>query len=319
MKNELIDLLLNESVTHKKFGLGTIVDIRLTTKEDSIDYYIDVEFEKVMRTFILSGIGKYFIIEDEKLSDKISGLLEEQSKEYRLNMKKEEEEREMNSLFNNYNDAYLSEGKSIAFKCAYCDGGASKDCIGFKGICSENRKRINCSGLVPAPFCPYSLCNGDGRIMPSGEPGLVCYESRMLIDWKCYAGLDKETATPRKISCARNNYVAFLATKLPDFDEWVIFAAFLITRSFEGNDKYEGFVECNNEDYRVELTPEEAKSVKYWDFYKNKDGSQQWTGLFRYFENDLTLKVLNHMLKVIKETSKKEKVNNIIREFKKVI
>ena len=94
---------------------------------------------------------------------------------------------------------------------------------------------------------------------------------------------------------------------------------FLITKSFEGNEKYEGFVEGEREDCRVELSPEEAKKVLYWDFYKNKDGSRQWTGLFRYFDNNLTLKLLNHMLSVVNDSNKKAKITNIIKEFSKVL
>ena len=318
MNNNIIDLLLNQNVINKKYGKGIIADVRLQ-EGNTIDYYLDVEFDNIMKTFKTSTIDTYLFLEDEDIKSELLKLLKVQNEEYTELKKKMKEEQEKNILFKNYSRRYLEEGKSIAFKCAYCDGGANENCIGFKNICSEHQRAINCSGMVPAPFCPFSKCNGDFKITVGGDSEMICYESRMLVDWKCYAGLDYDTAAPRKISSARNNYVAFLVTKLPNYGEWVVFAAFLITKSFEGNEKYEGFVEGEKEDYRVELTPKEAKKVLYWDFYKNKDGSHQWTGLFRYFDDDLTLKLLNHMLSVVEDLDKKRKINNIINEFRKIL
>ena len=318
MDNKIIELLLNQNVTHKKYGLGTIVDVQMIKDYKAIDYYIDVEFENKMIKFNTEAFNKYISL-DEEITKQVLELLNKQNEEYKEYLRENKENLEKEKLFRNYSERYLAQGKSIAFKCAYCDGGATNNCLGFKGLCSEKRRAINCSGTVPAPFCPVSRCNGDNKITVGGDLEMVCYESRMLIDWKCYAGMDYETAIPRSISCARNNYVAFLVTKLPDFDEWVVFGAFLITKSFEGNEKYEGFVEGEREDCRVELSPEEAKKVLYWDFYKNKDGSRQWTGLFRYFDNNLTLKLLNHMLSVVNDSNKKAKITNIIREFSKVL
>ena len=88
----------------------------------------------------------------------------------------------------------------------------------------------------------------------------------------------------------------------------------------EGDDLSAGYVKADPE-YTIELTPEEAKELKFWDYYKNAnnpDNTQWGTGLYRYLSNDVCVKILNKIIKVKSEKEKShcEKVLARFRELK---
>lgn len=98
--------------------------------------------------------------------------------------------------------AKSSDRNNIAFKCNYCDGGKSKEFVGYKGVCSDETikynikvaKHIWCS--QPENMC-YKYLNGEisreeickfYEETKSEFSKSVCYESQMLEIWNAGAG-----------------------------------------------------------------------------------------------------------------------------------
>ena len=56
--------------------------------------------------------------------------------------------------------------------------------------------------------------------------------------------------------------------------------------------------------YRIELTLEEARQMRFWDYYENKNApdSERWgQGLIRYLNDDLSAKIIYDMIEIIKK------------------
>ncbi|MGN1104465.1 MAG: hypothetical protein ACI4QI_06260 [Candidatus Coproplasma sp.] len=201
-----------------------------------------------------------------------------------------------------------ARGKHIAFKCNYCDGGNSANCLGFKGVCSDEKIEYNVHNHAQSwcahPDCPcrqYSL----GQITrpqldaTHANGNFTCYESVMLTSWKAAAGEDRD-GSPRKILSAEVDKIAVLTTVLPGTDEKdrVIFAVFLIGEAFIGSNVQSGYV-VGREGFTIELTPNEAKQLKFWNYYSNKNLSIAWKqGLFHYLTRDVCKNILDDIIKM---------------------
>lgn len=206
--------------------------------------------------------------------------------------------------------------KHIAFKCNYCDGGANANSIGFKDVCSDNQIAYNIqnhSGWCTHPDCPCRQYT-QGKITRTQlnathtDGNFTCYESGMLVNWMAAAGEDRD-GKPRKILYAEEGKIAVLTTVLPNTNEEdrVIFAVFLIGKAFKGDDVNSGYV-VGKEGFTIELTPDEAKQLKFWNYYKNKNSSIAWRqGLFHYLTKDICKTILEDIIKIKGISSNKVK------------
>lgn len=213
----------------------------------------------------------------------------------------------------NTNPTTHTTGKHLLFKCNYCDGSANANSIGFKGVCSDEQIKHNIenySGWCAHPNCPcYQYKNGKitrTQLENTHTNGnFTCYESGMLTSWMAAAGEDKD-GKPRKILYAKEDKIAVLSTVLPNDKEEnrVIFAVFLIGRAFVGDDVQSGYV-VGKEGYTIELTPDEANHLRFWDYYSNKDKSKVWKqGLFHYATKDVIKKILEDIIKISSTNAK---------------
>ncbi len=221
---------------------------------------------------------------------------------------------------------------NVAFKCTYCDGGKSADSVGFKAPCSEEVRNFNiktrtwCSGEV----CRCKkLANGDisqaefdSKINPTDRKEFLCYESRMLLDWICYAGVEQKTGIPMKLNKAQVGSLAVMTTR-PIIDgkeapqeKTQIFGVFLIAKHNDVSD-IGGSVTAHPK-YRIELTPEESKKMLLWKYHANERNEEKamWgSGLFRYLSDMECCQILRDIVNVVKDENKKELANEFLEQF----
>lgn len=323
--------LKGQTVIHKVFGEGMIIDHR--------DKILTISFQQVEKKFTYPDAFKgYLTARDPAVDNAIHLELNTIEKE-KTRTQKEQEERiaETRQRVLEQTTVRIETIKSkapkmrtkktylrynIAFKCNYCDGGNSSEQIGFNGVCSDAiihnnidvEKRAWCSDASCA--CSKYL---DGEItryelektMCNSE--FPCYESQMLRDWRAFAGgvlTGKNKGRPNKLLHVQPYSLCVLTTRDPDVgqeSERYIFAVFLVDETYEGDNRESGHVTTSSE-YKIKLSPEEARAMPFWKYHANgnNSGKPAWgQGLHRYFEDEEAAFILRDIA-VIKQGTKDE-------------
>jgi hypothetical protein len=301
--------MIGAVVTHKIWGIGTVIEQTAST--------ITVCFDIGSKKFEFpSAFDNHLVTEDSVLLTEISEKKKtiEAKKQsmiiqtIRSGFPKPEKKRKITRSV---------ERSNVAFKCNYCDGGSSDICVGFKGVCSdemihyniENAKHIWCGSDSP---CRKYL---DGEISRSElEVVYNCYESKMLTEWKTGAGIVQngvDKGKPMKLLKVQNNSLCILTTRLPNTadDARFIFAVFLVDESYEGDGREEGYV-TNHSKWRIELTPDEAQKMLFWNYYVNKNKPDKivfGSGLHRYLDDIQAAQILRDIV-VVKEGKENRKL-----------
>lgn len=331
--------LVKAAVIHKTFGIGMIKEIE--------NGHIVVSFgesdtcEAVEKKFVYPDAFKKFLkINDPAIADQVNSLIKIKDDEEQKRLELEEQDRREKRIaqlkaqeeLRNKQPAKtkakkMDERKNVAFKLNYCDGGQSPEQVGFNGICSdaiikyniEKEKRVWCSSKE-SHCCQY--LTGDinrealDEILGDGE--YVCYESQLLRNWKVMAGEDGN-GKKRKIKNARRNSLAVLTTKLPNTKEAerIIFGVFLIDDVFEGKVQESGYVTTQSP-YRITLTPDEAKNLKYWNYYTNgtdKTVAKWGSGLFRYMDDTQAVALLQDLVKIKQDSKNAQLVQELLETY----
>ena len=217
---------------------------------------------------------------------------------------------------------------NLAIKCNYCDGGSEADHIGFTGICSDRIREYNIE-VEKRVWCTNERCpcyqyykhriTKEQLISIMSTPSdFVCYESTMLSDWKTQAGLTEYGETKRFGSTLHKNAACIFTTRLPNMEERdrFIFGIFLVDEVFHGDDEKSGYVKCNTK-YHIELKPTEARKIKYWNYYRNKNHPEreQWgTGLYRFISNQGIINILKDLI-ALRDDESKQEVISFLNEF----
>ncbi len=220
---------------------------------------------------------------------------------------------------------------NIAFKCNFCDGGQSDEQIGFNGVCSDDlihnniiiEKRTWCNS-EDCPCLHYH--NGDmtREELDSRckDDGFVCYESQMLREWKAMAGIvqhGENKGKPMKLNQVQTNSLCILTTRDPRSKEEdrYIFAVFLVDDTYEGDGRDEGYVSTTSE-YRIKLTPTEARSLLFWNYHANDNQPEVavWSsGLHRYFEDEQAVQILRDIAIIKKGTDEEVLSERFLQHF----
>lgn len=326
--------LIGKAVIHKSLGGGRVV-----AHSDKI---ITIQFgEKQMKFSFPSIFNEMMSIQDSSLEHDIKELCENEN--YFISRQKEERMSEFESRFapvpDNKPDKAIREKKirdnsNIAIKCNYCDGGKTGTVFGYKGVCSDEVLHQNVS-VIKRPWCSASTCEckryKNGEIerkeleQKNSEGNFICYESRLLRDWVASAGRhqsEKKSGNPIKMTNARVNRLCVLTTKqASELEvERKIFAAFIISEVEVGDENVEGNVHAHPK-YRIDLTPEEAQNVHFWDFHKNKSKPELpfWgSGLLRYLNDAQSINVIKAMMEAAIDPEKKAHILEILEYYCRV-
>lgn len=330
---------INQNITYKAMGVvkeGKIVEITANK--------IIVAFSDDNKTFLFpEAFEKFLKLKDEKLQAEVEALIVEK-KEKDAQKKIEEREAKLRAIEETKRkeeaaiaakrkdkpvDRHANEN-NLAFKCNFCNGGCSDNCLGYKRVCSDEQIKKNqqagrawCSN-ANSPCYQYA----NGMITRKDLDDLnangtfVCYEARMLIDWKAEAGEDVDdngVHKARRITNASNNSLAVLTTVMPGNDgkDRVIFGAFITGTVDEGDDVKAGYVKAKD-DYHIELTPDEAKQMKFWNYYKNPGSPDriQWgTGLYRYMKDSACARILADIVNVKTEPKEKAHAQKVLEHY----
>lgn len=313
--------LVGQIVTHKDLGSGQIKAFS--------GNYLTVVFEdgNIEKKFAYpSAFGVFLELESKRYNKRIEeDKVEVAEKEAEGKLAREERAAEAQAI----HEKAISKGNSksastsdtnIAFKCNYCDGGSSKDNVGYMGVCCDEIIKYNTS-VAKHVWCKNSQCNAymggslsreDLDALRDGE-GFVCYESQMLKQWRAYAGIVQSGVNkgkPMVLRQARVNGLAVLTTRLPTAsdDDRFIFAVFLIDESHEGDSKEEGYVSAHPK-YRLQLSQPEAEQLKFWDYYFNPKKPEKivfGSGLHRYLTDTQSAQILKKISEVKTGTSQEE-------------
>lgn len=226
------------------------------------------------------------------------------------------------------------ERPNIVFKCNFCDGGSNKNHIGYMGACSYDVIRYNIEvakhSWCSDPDCPcnqyyYGELDGYTLDQMCRDGGFACYESKMLKEWAASAGtyLTKDRKMePKKIRNVQLNSLAVLTTRKPHMPEEdrFVFGVFLVNDADEGNHVNEGFVKSNSK-YRIELSPDEAPKIKFWNYHANdtKPEKPVWgQGLYRYANDIEAVQILKDIVKIKHNALEKKFAEEFLAHFCKI-
>lgn len=312
--------LVGVSVKHKTFGTGTITE--------HSDSKIIVDFISVQKQFQFpTAFGGFLVASDARLQSSITALIQKEQQE-------KEEAKQREYALKQTEESFIRAGKpskrmNVAIKCTYCDGGRSKNVIGFSGICSkanmiynvQTAKRTWCSDPKDSRCRKYL----DGEMTRAEleydyrNEGL-CYEAYMLEQWTAFAGrVQKEGEhkdKPMKMKGVQRSSLCVLTTRLPNDageQDRFIFGVFIVDVYSEGDEKDEGYVTADPF-YRLSLTPDEAKQMLYWWYHANGNSPEQpkWSqGLHRHINNEEAALILRDIA-IVKEGTADE---SLAREF----
>lgn len=295
-------------IEHSEYGIGRVIEA-----DNSRNQLVKADFNGKPLTFMITKDLKCQIrhISDEEVGTAINeslGFIGENNTNYNQDI--------VGSKYNG----------NLAIKCNYCDGGSDAEHIGFSGICSDNVREYNIQ-VEKRTWCNNDRCPcfqyHKGRITKDklkSPSDFVCYESMMLSSWMAKAGLS-ENGRPLHYSSDSNLHkgsACILTTRslyMNEIDRY-IFGIFLVDEFFYGDNKEEGYVKCNTR-FHVELNPEEAKRIKFWNYYRNQKAPEniEWgSGLHRYVSNQGIINILKDLI-AIRESDRKQEVVDFLKEF----
>ena len=302
--------LVNQSIRHKSFGLGTVAE--------HSESYIKIVFEK------------FLSCDDEGMQCEVLALLQEKKEQERVreSEKKIEIER-LSKLHTAVNRENIKKQKSypkenIAFKCNYCNGGESEminyniEVAQHKWCCSEESPcNQYYNGIIERrELDAYAYAKDDG---------FVCYESQMLRNWTAFAGFvltgdNKEK--PMKLNKVQVNSLAVLTTREPYAaeKERFIFGVFLVDEAYEGDNREEGYVTTTSK-YKISLSLDEAKQMLFWNYYHNENAPEKtaWgQGLHRYISDIQAASILYDIVAVKAGTEDEALAKEFLEYFCKI-
>lgn len=292
--------LKGKKVTHISLGEGKVVA--------QGDDHIAVRFKDRESAFAFpEAFDGFLSIGDKALNAALGKLIA--TKQGLIQQAEEEEQQRLEEVVRRLAQPYQGQHTSsrtgvrqrnnVAFKCTYCDGGKSKNSLGFQGVCSdanirqniERDKRSWCS--QPDCACGDYLRGEISRdqldqMMEDG--GGVCYESAMFRDWRAYAGVvhtGPRAGQPMRLMQVSPGSLCALTTRLPGSREGerLVFGLFLVDDSYQGDGMEAGYVAAH-ERFRLQLSPQEAEQLPFWRYHSNDSRPEKavWSsGLHRYF------------------------------------
>lgn len=324
--------LVNEKLKHKSFGEGVV-----TAHDNS---YITIRFQQGEKKFVFpDAFDGFLIIEDDTIAQKIEQKVEDAKVAQRD--KERLAEQESKKAIGKAKDRNRSVTKekaypraNVAFKCNFCDGGRSDQRVGFYGVCSDAQIHYN---ILKEKHVWCSNEWSDCARYLSGEIsrteldklyiryGSVCYESAMLKDWSAYAGVVHHGARqgePMRLRQVQTNSLCVLTTRSPSTFEKdrFIFAVFLVDETYEGDKHESGFVTTDSK-YRIQLSPDEAGELLFWNYHANNSQPEKplWgSGLHRYLEDEQAVQILLDLIKVKQGTKDEALANEILAYFARI-
>jgi len=301
--------LVDRYVISKAFGIGKVVF--------QTEVSIVVEFDCGQKKFEYpKAFEKFLVCEDDEMQRIIEQEIKSNKELYEI--KKEAEHKVIVEKKIEYKQKKTNSKNNVAFKCNFCDGGTSEQHVGFRGPCSDGVIRNNID-IEKRTWCSSdsSLCNkywtsNMSRSQFEKEAAVeqfLCYESKMLVEWKAQGGIvqrGENKGKPMKVKNVKRGSLCVLTTRDPGSieEDRYIFGVFVVDSTYEGDNRTEGFVTTNSE-YKLELSPKEARQMLFWNYYfnENKEEKIVWgTGLHRMLTDIQSAQILRDIVEIKKDT-----------------
>lgn len=296
-----------------------IKDLKIVL-EDGRSYYVYLAITSKAISFVDDAIQEYIVSEINKYDteqEQHKAHLQKVAKEaIELSKKRIAEEEKNGPTKSNGRSkgSYVrKDRKNIAYKATYCDGNGNW----FANPCSKKCRGYNCSQTTRAQFCrTNSICKkveegktAESEIEKARNTNFLCYESRLLVDFKIYAGRHSND-DPMGWELDNDRLVIF-TTVFPGMSEAdrVIFGAMLVDHSYNKLDDKEAFA-TSYPDCRIALTEKEAEQMKYWEFApgegKDKNLIQWNEKLWRYQSDKTCATVLKELVTIVSKRGEDE-------------
>lgn len=311
---------VGELVAHKTFGTGTIIEFNDTfivvkfeddsqkdfVFPDAFDSYLELKNQELSKQ-----VEEKLIVYRQKEAEKKAKELEHKKEAYKLNVLKSE-------LANSKKSSIKTTDSNIAFKCYYCDGGSNTGSIGFKSVCSDEAIKYNIN-IAKNKGCSSTSCNCNqylaGNITRTeledryNKNNNFCYENKLLREWRAFPDvsfIEKKGAKVKNLKNVNQGSLVLLSTVLPNEKEKdrIIFGVYLLQDEYSIDYNTKGFLVADNK-YKIELSLEESKKVKFWDYYFNTKNPEKITNsstTYRYFDDVQSSQVLKAISEVKKGT-----------------
>lgn len=332
--------LIGKMVIHQSFGKGKIIAHE--------NQFLTVQFEgleEAKKFCYPQAFDQFMKPVNESLAIQVANDARALRKLKKVETWLKDEERELSQQSKKAAAAAAKKGKkaspssgikNIAIKCTYCDGGSSEESMGFKGVCSDSVLKHNIQ-IAKRVWCsqPENKCNQyfKGNLTRQELDGFyestknkfsesVCYESQMLQVWATGAGFfhhGERAGKPMKLIHAGSNSLALLTTRMPyaSEDQRLIFAVFLVHENYAGDDWEEGYIGANPT-FRIQLSPEEAEQLKFWEYYFNPAKPEKiafGSGLHRYLTDEQGAQVLKKVREIKTGTQGEKLADDFLKHY----
>lgn len=329
--------LSGKIVKHIKFGMGTIIN------QNGMN--VEVKFDEPFGCKVFQyplGFDKYLQLQDKGSALGIVKAIDTRKEQVELEEREKELKRQENDLIRMKDSVkprktskkrYLHKN-NLAIKCNYCNGGMEENGIGFTKPCTDEMIAYNIG------VRKYTWCTGENSKCLAYQQGKIdrteldavndgdeflCYESQMLEKWKASLGVYQSGVKRGKamvFSDLSTNTLAILTTRTKGMKEEdrIIFAVFLAQAKNEESMESEGHI-LANEKYKIHLTLEEAKEVRFWDYYYNEtkpDVIKLGSGLFSYVADIQSAQILKQIVEVKTDEKEKEYARDFYTYFCKI-
>lgn len=128
-------------------------------------------------------------------------------------------------------------------------------------------------------------------------------QENVFVDWEATTGTVQSginKGQPNRAARLGSNSAGILTARGSEQEETErkILGLFMVNELFSGNLGSDGMVP-SHEEYRIELTAEEAEKMLFWNYYVNKNYPHRTTwnsGKFRYLDNIWTAQILKDII-----------------------
>jgi hypothetical protein len=147
-------------------------------------------------------------------------------------------------------------------------------------------------------------------------------QDRVFAEWRVFTGLKKSGAhaeKPNRLVRLHQNSCCLITAREEDApeEERRVVGLFMVGESFVGKLCEDGYIPAHSQ-YRLRLSPEEAKELPFWKYYVNEryPNSMTWnSGRYRYFDNVWTAQILQDIVALKEGTDQLDQAKGFLEHF----
>lgn len=147
-------------------------------------------------------------------------------------------------------------------------------------------------------------------------------EEKVFNDWNVFVGYvqsGKNEGQPNKVARLSSNSANVLTVRSAEEEEIErrIVGLYMTTETFVGSLSEDGMIPAH-EDFRIQLSEEEADKMLFWNYYINKsypDRTAWNSGKYRYFDNVWTAQILKDIIALKTDEEEIKYVESFLKYF----